>query len=141
MNDLSFSWSKETFWAHVNDICYFFQEYFPLLAHFSKFFVPTKSGRCEMRKCWNWLPMSCGQDAEARVEFEKELRQQLSRQAAAHSDHLRDVLQVQATELDRQCEREVHTQLLQERQSFQTEVAGWIARLKGIETAVEGQFS
>lgn len=78
-------------------------------------------------------------DAEARVDFEKELRQQLSRQAAAHSDHLQDVLQVQAAELERQCEREVHTQLLKERQSFQTEVAGWIARLKGIETAVEAR--
>ncbi|KAL8567933.1 hypothetical protein ACOMHN_059055 [Nucella lapillus] len=78
-------------------------------------------------------------DAEARLDFEKELRQQLSRQAAAHSDHLQDVLQVQASELDRQCERDVHTQLLKERQSFQTEVAGWIARLKGIETAVEAR--
>ena len=81
------------------------------------------------------------QDIDARVEFERELRQQLSRQAAAHSDHLQDVLQVQEQELQEQCEREVHMQLLQERQSFQTEVAGWIARLKGIETAVEGEGS
>lgn len=75
------------------------------------------------------------------MEFERELRQQLSRQAAAHSDHLQDVLQVEEQELQDQCEREVHMQLLQERQSFQTEVAGWIARLKGIETAVEGEGS
>ncbi|XP_076468715.1 MICOS complex subunit MIC60-1-like [Babylonia areolata] len=78
-------------------------------------------------------------DIEARADFEKELRQQLARQAAAHSDHLQDVLQVQASELERQCEREIHTHLLRERQSFQTEVSGWIARLKGIETAVEAR--
>ncbi len=29
------------------------------------------------------------------MEFEKQVRQQLSRQAAAHSDHLKEVLQVQ----------------------------------------------
>lgn len=78
-------------------------------------------------------------EAEARVEFEKELRCQLARQAAAHSDHLRDVLCVQAQEYEKQCQREIHTQLLQERQCFQNEVAGWIARLKGIEAAVEAR--
>lgn len=74
------------------------------------------------------------------MEFEKELRTQLARQAAAHSEHLQDVLNVQADELEQQCQREVHLQLLQERQLFQSEVAGWIARLQGIETAVEGQL-
>ncbi|XP_048249349.1 MICOS complex subunit MIC60-1-like [Haliotis rufescens] len=77
--------------------------------------------------------------SEARVEFEQELRQQLARQAAAHSDHLKDVLNVQHEELDQQFEREMHTRILEERQTFQTEVAGWIARLKGIETAVDGR--
>nr|KAG5693707.1 hypothetical protein BaRGS_008349 [Batillaria attramentaria] len=78
-------------------------------------------------------------DTEARLEFEQELRQQLARQAAAHSDHIKDVLHVQSLELEKQCEREMHKQLLQERQAFQTEVAGWIARLKGIESAVEAR--
>lgn len=87
------------------------------------------------------FPLHLLQDAEARIEFEKELRQQLARQAAAHSDHLKDVLRVQCQEMEKQCEREMHRQLLQERQSFQTEVAGWIARLKGIESAVEGRIS
>lgn len=75
------------------------------------------------------------------MEFERELRTQLARQAAAHSEHLQAVLQVQAEELETQCQREVHLQLLQERQLFQSEVAGWIARLQGIETAVEGQWT
>ncbi|XP_041368308.1 MICOS complex subunit Mic60-like isoform X2 [Gigantopelta aegis] len=77
--------------------------------------------------------------AEARVDFEKELRGQLSRQAAAHSDHLRDVLKIQLEELEEQFERQMHVKLLEERQNFQCEVAGWISRLKGIEAAVEGR--
>ncbi|KAL5021900.1 hypothetical protein ScPMuIL_001055 [Solemya velum] len=78
-------------------------------------------------------------DADSRVQFESDLRHHLSRQAAAHSDHLKEVLKVQEKELEEQFERELHTKILEERQVFQTEVAGWIARLKGIESAVEGR--
>ena len=84
-------------------------------------------------------PMFFTQTAEARAEFEKELRCQLSRQAAAHSDHLRDVLKIQLEELEDQFDRQMHIKLLEERHSFQAEVEGWISRLKGIETAVEGR--
>lgn len=38
--------------------------------------------------------------AELREELEGELRTQLKRQAAAHSDHLADVLHVQEKELE-----------------------------------------
>lgn len=81
------------------------------------------------------------QDADSRVQFESDLRHHLSRQAAAHSDHLKEVLKIQEHELEEQFERELHTKILEERQVFQTEVAGWIARLKGIESAVEGWFT
>ena len=40
------------------------------------------------------------QDAEAQVKFEDELRHHLARQAAAHSDHLKEVLAVQERELN-----------------------------------------
>lgn len=76
-------------------------------------------------------------EKEARVSFEQELRQHLARQAAAHSDHLKDVLKVQEKELEQAFDRELNTKLIEERQSFHTEVANWIARLKGIEKAVE----
>lgn len=46
--------------------------------------------------------LSC-QEAELAVEHEASLRQQLRRQAAAYSDHLAEVLRVQATELDKRC--------------------------------------
>lgn len=70
--------------------------------------------------------------------MEIEVRKQLGRQAAAHSDHLKDVLTAQQQELSQEFNRELHVKILEEREKFQGEVAGWIARLRGIETAVEG---
>lgn len=78
-------------------------------------------------------------DSEARAVFEQELRQHLARQSAAHSDHLQDVLKVQEKELEQAFERNLNMKLIEERQSFHTEVANWIAKLKGIEAAVEGR--
>ncbi|CAG2237212.1 FCJ1 [Mytilus edulis] len=78
-------------------------------------------------------------ESDSRVVFEQELRQHLARQAAAHSDHLKDVLKIQEKELEQVFERELNTKLIEERQSFHTEVANWIARLRGIESAVEGR--
>ena len=37
------------------------------------------------------------------MEHEASLRQQLRRQAAAYSDHVAEVLRVQATELEKRC--------------------------------------
>lgn len=79
------------------------------------------------------------QGEEARVQFEVELRQQLARQAAAHSDHLQEVLKVQEQELLQKYERQFNLKFIEERQAFQAEIAGWVARLKGIETAVESK--
>lgn len=76
---------------------------------------------------------------EARLQFEVELRQQLARQAAAHSDHLQEVLKVQEQELLQKYERQFNLKFIEERQAFQAEIAGWVARLKGIETAVENR--
>lgn len=81
------------------------------------------------------------QDEEARVQFEVELRQQLARQAAAHSDHLQEVLKIQEQELLQKYERQFNLKFIEERQAFQAEIAGWVARLKGIETAVESKPS
>lgn len=80
------------------------------------------------------------QDEEARIQFEVDLRQQLARQAAAHSDHLQEVLKVQERELLQKYERQFNLKFIEERQAFQAEIAGWVARLKGIETAVESKF-
>lgn len=72
------------------------------------------------------------------LRVETEVRRQLARQAAAHSDHLKDVLAAQQQELSTEYNKTLHVKLLDEREKFQSEVAGWISRLKGIEAAVEG---
>uniref|UniRef100_A0A0B7B3L1 MICOS complex subunit MIC60 n=1 Tax=Arion vulgaris TaxID=1028688 RepID=A0A0B7B3L1_9EUPU len=72
-------------------------------------------------------------------QVENEVRKQLARQAAAHSDHLRDVLSAQQQSLSVEFNQTVHVKLLEERERFQSEVAGWISRLKGIEAAVEAR--
>jgi len=78
-------------------------------------------------------------DAEARVEFEKELRGQLARQAAAHSDHIVEVLRVQQRELEARNELKTVERLEEQRETFQRQVITWVARLNGIETAVEAR--
>ncbi|XP_035829448.1 MICOS complex subunit MIC60 isoform X2 [Aplysia californica] len=78
-------------------------------------------------------------EMEFLVRQEGEVRKQLSRQAAAHSDHIKDVLAVQREQLNLDFNRELNAKILEEREKFQTEVAGWISRLKGIEAAVDAR--
>ncbi|BFY97796.1 hypothetical protein BsWGS_00836 [Bradybaena similaris] len=78
-------------------------------------------------------------DAHYLEQVEVEVRKQLARQAAAHSDHLKDVLAAQQQELSQGFNRELHVKILEEREKFQGEVAGWIGRLRGIENAVEAR--
>ena len=52
-----------------------------------------------MSNSWITLFYCCWQEKELSIHFEAELRQQLMRQAAAHSDHLAEVLKVQQNEL------------------------------------------
>ena len=83
-------------------------------------------------------PICCPQETDASVKFEEELRHQLTRQAAAHSDHLTEVLRVQENELHGKYESLLHERVAVERDNLRGELAGQIARLRGIEAAVEG---
>lgn len=78
-------------------------------------------------------------EAEAHVEFESELRRELSRQAAAHSDHLTSVLRVQEQELDRRYATDLRFQLSRQNDAFHASIAQWVARMRGIEAAVDGR--
>ncbi|KAL4232096.1 hypothetical protein ACF0H5_009672 [Mactra antiquata] len=78
-------------------------------------------------------------EAENKVQFELELRRELARQTAAHSDHLQEVLKVQEQKLTDAFEREMHMRVIEDREKFSVELSGWIARLKGIEEAVEAR--
>ncbi|KAM8940520.1 MICOS complex subunit MIC60 isoform 2-T2 [Pelodytes ibericus] len=86
---------------------------------------------------------------EVREVMEAEMRTQLRRQAAAHTDHLRDVLGVQEQELkaefnqtlsEKMSEQEMQYKRLSQEQldGFTLDINTAYARLKGIEQAVEG---
>nr|XP_033807816.1 MICOS complex subunit MIC60 isoform X2 [Geotrypetes seraphini] len=87
---------------------------------------------------------------ELRNIMETEMRTQLRRQAAAHSDHLRDVLDIQEQEMksefhlqlsEKLSEQEMQFRRLSQEQldNFTLDINTAYARLKGIEQAVEGQ--
>ncbi|XP_065261525.1 MICOS complex subunit MIC60 isoform X2 [Emys orbicularis] len=92
-----------------------------------------------------------GQDKkieEVREVMESEMRTQLRRQAAAHTDHLRDVLKIQEQELklefqqslsEKLSEQELQFKRLTQEQldNFTLDINTAYARLKGIEQAVE----
>ncbi|NXX28681.1 MIC60 protein, partial [Nicator chloris] len=85
---------------------------------------------------------------EVREVMECEMRTQLRRQAAAHTDHLRDVLKIQEQDLkvefeqnlaDKLSEQEMQFRRLSQEQldNFTLDINTAYARLKGIEQAVE----
>ncbi|NXU55667.1 MIC60 protein, partial [Turnix velox] len=85
---------------------------------------------------------------EVREVMESEMRTQLRRQAAAHTDHLRDVLKIQEQELkvefeqnlsEKLSEQEIQFRRLTQEQldNFTLDINTAYARLKGIEQAVE----
>ena len=69
------------------------------------------------------------------------MRKQLARQAAAHSDHLADVLKVQEGELRKTFELDLEGRILDEREGMRSEIVLWIARMEGIEHALESESS
>ncbi|XP_014750676.1 PREDICTED: MICOS complex subunit MIC60 isoform X1 [Sturnus vulgaris] len=85
---------------------------------------------------------------EVREVMESEMRTQLRRQAAAHTDHLRDVLKIQEQDLkvefeqnlsEKLSEQEMQFRRLSQEQldNFTLDINTAYARLKGIEQAVE----
>ncbi|XP_058039387.1 MICOS complex subunit MIC60 isoform X4 [Ahaetulla prasina] len=87
---------------------------------------------------------------EAQAIMESEMRTQLRRQAAAHADHLKDVIRIQEQELKQQFDQNLceqlteqelqHKRLHQEQiDNFTLDINTAYARLRGIEQAVESQ--
>nr|XP_006815475.1 PREDICTED: mitochondrial inner membrane protein-like [Saccoglossus kowalevskii] len=74
---------------------------------------------------------------ELQREYELEMRHQLMRQAAAHSDHINDVLRVQSKELEQQFDKKMEERVNDEREKYQVELHGALARLRGVESAIE----
>ena len=82
---------------------------------------------------------TCMQAAESRLEFEAELREQLSQQAAAHSDHLVSALHAQRVKLEAQFERQLIVGVQAARQRMAEEISALVNRVDAIEAAVDGQ--
>jgi len=78
------------------------------------------------------------QEAAARLEYEADLRQQLARQAAAHSDHLVSALRDQKTKLQAVFERQLIDGVQQEKERMNEEIIAITNRVNSIEAAVEG---
>ncbi|XP_038070737.1 MICOS complex subunit MIC60-like [Patiria miniata] len=76
---------------------------------------------------------------EVMRESEKEMRVQLRRQAAAHSDHLADVLRQQELEFDKQLQQREQDVRIQEQNQYHQKLVGALATLKGVQSAVEGR--
>ncbi|NXB12001.1 MIC60 protein, partial [Cnemophilus loriae] len=85
---------------------------------------------------------------EVREVMESEMRTQLRRQAAAHTDHLRDVLKIQEHDLKVEFEQNLSEKLSEQEMQFRRltqeqldnftlDINTAYARLKGIEQAVE----
>ncbi|NWV86216.1 MIC60 protein, partial [Dasyornis broadbenti] len=85
---------------------------------------------------------------EVREVMENEMRTQLRRQAAAHTDHLRDVLKIQEQDLKVEFEQSLSEKLSEQEMQFRRltqeqldnftlDINTAYARLKGIEQAVE----
>uniref|UniRef100_A0A1A7Y697 MICOS complex subunit MIC60 n=1 Tax=Iconisemion striatum TaxID=60296 RepID=A0A1A7Y697_9TELE len=86
--------------------------------------------------------------AELREVMEAEMRTQLRRQAAAHTDHVRDVLKVQEQELRAEAEQVLNSKILDQEtryrqltqeqlDNFTLDMNAAYARLKGIEEAID----
>lgn len=72
-----------------------------------------------------------------RDEMEKEMRTQLRRQAAAHADHINDVLEVQSKELERLHERALEAVAANERAGYKRELSRIKGTLDGLDKALD----
>ncbi|KAK2709196.1 MICOS complex subunit Mic60-like isoform X2 [Artemia franciscana] len=72
-------------------------------------------------------------------ELEAELHSQLKRQAAAHADHVTDLLAAQEKELSHKWSNHLQDSLIKEQLAYESKVAGMIGQIKGIERAIKGR--
>lgn len=65
---------------------------------------------------------------------------QADRETDLLSQHARQ-MSAYTKRLNEEFEHELHLRLVEERQTFEGELAGWTARQRGIESALEGETS
>lgn len=76
---------------------------------------------------------------QVKAEAEKELRLLMKRQAAAHSDHLEDAVNVRVNEAKRKYERDLEDNLTNEKAKRELQVASMVGKWKGMNDALKGK--
>lgn len=71
-------------------------------------------------------------------KFDSELKNKLSKQASQHQDHLQDMLSLQQKQLMEQFDLALRERLIHERHVFIDQIAKHTAKVKGLESALEG---
>jgi len=74
--------------------------------------------------------------AGIREEMENEVRSQLRRQAAAHADHVKDVIEVEKSELQRKHDHELEENISRERSAHHKELSSLAGRVDGINVVI-----
>lgn len=69
------------------------------------------------------------------------MRTRLSKQASDHHDHLQDMLSLQQKKLMEQFDLALRERLVHERHVFMDHIAKNMAKVKGIQAALEGAFT
>ena len=80
------------------------------------------------------------QETEARGKFEAELRQQLGRQAAVHSDHLVSALHAQRVKLEAEFEKQLIDGVRSEKHKMTEQIGALANRVDAVESAVDGRL-
>ena len=80
------------------------------------------------------------QALQLRADAENEVRQQLRRQAQAHSDHIADVLAVKEAEMERELRRVQEEKMAAEQAEYKLHLAAMLGRMRGIDDALRGEL-
>lgn len=75
-----------------------------------------------------------------KAETERNLRDQLKKQIEAHTDHLNDALSQKEAEMKRLFNREMDERLANERASYNTQLAIMLGKIKGMDSALKGNY-
>ncbi|XP_017483076.1 PREDICTED: MICOS complex subunit Mic60 isoform X1 [Rhagoletis zephyria] len=74
---------------------------------------------------------------QIRADSEKQLRQQLKRQAEAHIDHLNDALAMKESEMKRSFTRELEDKLATEKANYKLQLAAMVGKMRGMDAALQ----
>lgn len=74
-----------------------------------------------------------------KAEAERNLRDQLKKQIEAHTDHLTDAMAQKEAEMKRLFAREMDEKLANERATYNTQLAGMLGKIKGMDAALKGK--